>query len=77
MLEAESVEFIKEYVIKGKGISFLYKPEINLEMGFGLLKEVKIKEGPVVIQTDIVYPRNVELSPPAQTFLRLVEGGKM
>ena len=77
LLEAESVEFIKEYVIKGKGISFLYKPEINLEMGFGLLKEVKVKEGPLVIQTDIVYPRNVELSPPAQTFLRLVEGAKM
>jgi DNA-binding transcriptional LysR family regulator len=77
VLEAESVEFIKEYVIKGRGISFLYKPEIRLETGYGLLKEIKVREGPLVIQTDIVYPKNVDLSPPAQTFLRLVEGAEV
>ena len=54
----------------------MYKPEICLEADIGLFKEVKVKEGPLVIQTDIVFPRNVDFSPPAQTFLRLVEGGE-
>jgi hypothetical protein len=37
MVEAESVEFIKDYIIKGHGISFLYKPEVELEAKMGLL----------------------------------------
>ena len=73
LLEAESVEFIKEYVIKGQGISFLYKPEIQLEAKMGLLKSLDIKEGPILVQTDIVFPKGVDLSPPAQAFLRLIE----
>ena len=73
LIEAESVEFIKEYIIKGRGISFLYQPEIRFETNYGLLKHVEIKEGPLVIQTEIVYPKNVALSPPAQAFLRLIE----
>jgi DNA-binding transcriptional LysR family regulator len=74
LIEAESIEFIKEYIIKGKGVSFLYRPEVHMETNLGLLKEVRIKEGPLTLQTDIVYPRNVDLSPLAQTFLRLIEG---
>lgn len=74
LIEAESIEFIKEYIMKGRGISFLYQPEIRMEAGIGLIKPVRLKEGPLVIQTDIVYPRNVDLSPPAEAFLRLIEG---
>jgi len=64
LIEAESVEFIKEYVIKGQGISFLYKPEIQLEARMGLLKFLDIEEGPILVQTDIIFPRGVDLSPP-------------
>ena len=67
LLEAESVEFIKEYVIKGQGISFLYKPEIQLEARMRLLKSLDIKEGPILVQTDIVFPKGVDLSPPDKT----------
>lgn len=73
LVEAESVEFIKEYVINGQGISFLYKPEIQLEARKGLLKSIDIKEGPVLIQTNIIFPKDVELSPPAQAFLQLIK----
>lgn len=72
-IEAESVEFIKEYIIKGRGISFLYHPEVLLETESGLLKNIDVQEGPLVIQTDIVYPKNVDLSPAAQGFLSLIE----
>jgi len=75
LVEAGSVEFIKEYIIKGHGISFLYKPEIELEARMGLLKPLYIKEGPILVQTDIVFPREADLSPPAQAFLRLIKAG--
>jgi len=71
LLEAGSFEFIKEYISKGRGISFLYKPEFQLEAKMGLLKPVPIREGPIFIQSDIVFPKDVELSPPAKAFLRL------
>ena len=73
LLEAESVEFIKEYVIQGRGVSFLYKPEIRLEAQLGLLKPLTLKEGPILVQTDVVFPKDVDLNPAAKAFLRLVE----
>jgi DNA-binding transcriptional LysR family regulator len=73
LVEAGSVEFIKEYIIKGHGISFLYKPEVELEAKMGLLKSFDVEEGPILVQTDIVYPKETDLSPPAQDFLRLIE----
>jgi DNA-binding transcriptional LysR family regulator len=76
VLEAGSVEFIKEYVIKGRGISFLYRPEIEREARQGLLTTLPIKEGPLFVQTDIVFPRDAVLSPPAQAFLDLIPRGR-
>ncbi len=73
LVEAGSVEFIKEYVIKGQGISILYKPEVEREVNMGLLYCLGLKEGPIFIQTDIVFLKEVDLSPPAQEFLRLAE----
>jgi DNA-binding transcriptional LysR family regulator len=73
LVEAGSVEFIKEYVMKGRAISFLYKPEIEMEAKMGLLTPLQMKEGPIFVQTDIVLPPDTEPSPPAQAFLRLAE----
>jgi len=73
LLEAGSVEFIKEYIMKGQGISFLYKPEIRLEATLGLLKPVAVKEGAIFVQTDTVFPKGVDLSPPVKAFLQLIE----
>jgi DNA-binding transcriptional LysR family regulator len=73
LLEAGSVEFIKEYIIKGQGISFLYKPEIRLESNLGLLKPVAVAEGPIYVQTDTVFPKGVNLSPAVKAFIQLIE----
>jgi DNA-binding transcriptional LysR family regulator len=73
LVEAGSVEFIKEYIIKGHGISFLYKPEVELEAKMGLLHLFDVEEGPILVQTDIVYPKEADLSPPALDFMRLIE----
>ncbi len=73
LVEAGSVEFIKEYVIQGRGISFLYKPEVELEVKMGLLKPLQLVEGPIYIETIIVVPEGVTLSPPSRTFLEQVD----
>ena len=73
LLEAGSVEFIKEYVLQGRGISFLYKPEIEREEQLGLLKPLKLVDGPIYIETIIVVPDGVTLSPPSRAFLEQVD----
>ena len=73
LVEAGSVEFIKEYVMKGQGLSFLYKPEIEMEAKMGLLTPLHMQGGPILVQTDIVLPRDAEPSPSARAFLRLVQ----
>jgi DNA-binding transcriptional LysR family regulator len=73
LVEAGSVEFIKEYVIQGRGISFLYKPEIERETKMGLLKPLKLVDGPIYIETVIVVPDGVTLSPPSRAFLEQVD----
>jgi DNA-binding transcriptional LysR family regulator len=73
LVEAGSVEFIKEYVIQGRGISFLYIPEVQLEARMGLLKPMELMEGPIYVQTIIIVPDAVTLSPPAKAFLELVD----
>lgn len=72
LIEAGSVEFIKEYVIQGRGISFLHKPEVQLEAKMGLLKSVEMAEGPLLLQTVIVVPEGGALSRPSRAFLELV-----
>jgi DNA-binding transcriptional LysR family regulator len=73
LLEAGSVEFIKEYVIQSRGISFLYKPEIEREAEMGLLKPLKLGDGPLYIETIIVVPDGATLSPPSRAFLEQVD----
>jgi len=73
LLEAGSVEFIKEYVIQSRGISFLYKPEIAREAEMGLLRPLKLGEGPIYIETIIVVPDGVTLSPASRAFLEQVD----
>ncbi|MBW1731471.1 MAG: LysR family transcriptional regulator [Deltaproteobacteria bacterium] len=73
LIEAGSVEFIKKYVIMGRGVSFLYVSEIRREIEKGLLRDIPLKEGPILLQTVIAFPRDAGLSPAAEAFLRLTE----
>jgi DNA-binding transcriptional LysR family regulator len=73
LVEASSVEFIKEYIMKSRGVSLLYRPEVQLETNLGLLVSVDLEEGPILINTDIVFPDEVELSPSTRAFLSMIE----
>jgi DNA-binding transcriptional LysR family regulator len=72
IMETGSVEFIKEYVMKGRGITFLYRPEIEVEVTKGLLKILRVEGDPIFLNTDIVLPGDVVPSPAAKAFLHLI-----
>lgn len=76
IIEAGSLDFIVGYVKQGKGISFMFEPDIKEELEKGLLKVIPIEEGNVTFFTDIVYHSEQPLSPPAQAFLKIVEESK-
>jgi DNA-binding transcriptional LysR family regulator len=64
------------YVKQGKGISFMFEPDIKEELEKGVLKVIPIEEGNVIFFTDIVYHSEQPLSPPAQALLKIVEESK-
>ncbi|VBB46633.1 putative HTH-type transcriptional activator CmpR [uncultured Desulfatiglans sp.] len=74
LLEAESLEFIKQYVIQGRGVTIMYKPDIRLETQLGLLKPINLAEGPIQVQTDMIFAKGIELNPATKAFLSLFEG---
>ena len=76
IIEAGSLDFIVGYVKQGKGISFMFEPDIKEELEKGLLKIIPIEEGNVVFFTDIIYHSEQPLSPPAQAFFKIVEESK-
>ena len=76
IIEVGSLDFIVGYVKQGKGISFMFEPDIKEELEKGLLKVIPIEEGNVIFFTDIVYHSEQPLSPPAQALLKIVEESK-
>ncbi len=73
ILEASSLDFIVGYVKQNRGISFMFRPDIEEELEKGGLKVISIDEGNIIFFTDIIYHRERSLSPPAQAFLKMVE----
>ncbi len=76
IIEAGSLDFIVRYVKQGKGISFMFEPDIEEELEKGFLRVIPMEEGNVVFFTDIVYHSEQPLSPPAQAFLKIVQEAK-
>lgn len=73
IIEAGSLDFIVRYVKQGRGISFMFEPDIKEELEKGILKVIPIEEGNIIFIADIVYHGEQPLSPPAQALLKIVE----
>lgn len=73
LTEASNVDFIKELVETGNGISFVVKSAVQEELRRGTLKTRALVEGPFYLNVDIVYLINRILSPSAQAFLELLQ----
>ena len=63
IIEAGSLDFIVRYVKQGKGISFMFEPDIKEELEKGILKVIPIEEGNILFFADIVYHCEQPLSP--------------
>lgn len=72
LTEAGNVDFIKELVETGKGISFVVRSAVEEELKRGALKTRALAEGPFYLNVDIVYSKNRTLSPAAQAFLEIL-----
>jgi DNA-binding transcriptional LysR family regulator len=73
LTEASNVDFIKELVETGNGISFVVKSAVQEELKRGTLKSKTLADGPIYLNVDIVYLKNRNLSPSAQAFLELLQ----
>jgi DNA-binding transcriptional LysR family regulator len=72
IIEASSLDFIMEYVIQNKGVSFMIEPDIKDQLEKGILKVIPIDEGNIILFTDFIYHNEKSLSPPAEAFLKMV-----
>lgn len=73
LTEASNVDFIKELVETGNGISFVVKSAVQEELKRGTLKSRVLSDGALTLNVDIVYLKNRNLSPSAQAFLDLLQ----
>lgn len=73
IIEASSLDFIVEYVKQNKAVSFMFEPDIKVELEVGTLRVIPLEEGNIIFFTDIIYHSERSLSPPGQAFLNMVE----
>jgi DNA-binding transcriptional LysR family regulator len=74
-IETGNVDFIKELVAIGKGITMLARMGVDQDMGKGLLKAIPLRDGPFILDIDIVLHRERKLSRADEAFLNVLLAG--
>ena len=69
LMETSNMEFIKQLVQRGDGISFLVRESVAAELEEGKLATTPITEEELFLDVSIAYFKNQQLSRPAQAFL--------
>lgn len=72
LYEASNLDFIKELLINGEGISYMVRPAVQREINEGLLKEIKIKDSKFIMHSKIAFLGNRPLSRPAHAFIDIL-----
>jgi DNA-binding transcriptional LysR family regulator len=72
-MESSSVNLLKEFVLRDKGVGFVERDAVNEELKKGALLAVRVLEGSPAIEFGIGYRNRKDLSPPAWAFLRLLD----
>jgi len=73
LVETGNLEFIKEMVEKGEGVSFLVRSGIAREIEDGKIRVVPIRDQPMKLLVYIAYLEEGDLSPAAEAFLRILK----
>jgi DNA-binding transcriptional LysR family regulator len=74
-IETGNVDFIKELVAMAKGITMLARMGVDQDIGKGLLKAIPVREGPFILDIDIVLHRERKLSRADEAFLKVLLSG--
>jgi DNA-binding transcriptional LysR family regulator len=75
-IEAGNVDFIKELVKMGKGITLLARMGVDPDLRRGDLRALPLREGPLVLDIDIVISNERKLSKADDAFLDILMSGK-
>jgi len=73
LLETGNLEFIKEMVEKGEGVSFLVRSAIVQELAEGRIQVIPIRDQDLALEVYIAYLDDGDLSPAARAFLQILE----
>ncbi|MBP8626605.1 MAG: LysR family transcriptional regulator substrate-binding protein, partial [Syntrophorhabdales bacterium] len=73
VMESASITLLKEFVRQDSGVGFLERDAVEEDIRNGTLKAVRILEGSPIIVFGIGYRKRRDLSPPAWSFLRLLD----
>ena len=73
LMEISNAEFIKQFVQRGDGVSFLVREAVAAELSAGKLASVPLKEEKIYLDVSIAYLEDQHLSPPAKAFLETLE----
>ncbi len=74
LLETSNVDFIKEMVERGEGVSFLVTPAIESEVKLGRIKAIPIRDADLKLQVNIGFLNGEGLAPAAKAFLEILKG---
>ena len=74
-IETGNVDFIKELVAMAKGITMLARMGVDQDIGKGLLKAIPMRDGPFILDIDIVLHRERKLSRADEAFLKVLLSG--
>lgn len=73
IIEAGNIEFIKQWVEKGKGYSFLASICVREEIKQGLLTTIPVEDCSFAMEIDVIHLKGKTLSPAAATFLHFMQ----
>jgi DNA-binding transcriptional LysR family regulator len=73
IIEAGNIEFIKQWVEKGKGYSFLASVCVREEIKRGALLAIPLEEDDFAMNIDIIHLKGKTLSPSASKFLYFMQ----
>lgn len=74
LVQTSNVEFIKEMVERGEGVSFLVRSAIHEDVGQGRIRIVPIVDETLTLPVYIAYVDEADLSPAGRAFLRILRG---
>jgi DNA-binding transcriptional LysR family regulator len=76
LVETSNLEFIKDMVEKGEGISFLVEAAVEKERAEGRIAVLPLRKWDLHLQVYVAMLDREDLSPPARAFLEILKANR-